>query len=47
MGVVTGNDVQKLFDLAKKKNFAIPAVNVVGSNSMAWSKNRRAVTIID
>ena len=34
MGVVTGNDVQKLFDLAKKKNFAIPAVNVVGSNSI-------------
>ena len=34
MSVVTGNDVQKLFDLAKKKNFAIPAVNVVGSNSI-------------
>ena len=34
MGVVTGNDVQNLFDLAKKKNFAIPAVNVVGSNSI-------------
>ncbi len=34
MGVLTGNDVQKLFDLAKKKNFAIPAVNVVGSNSI-------------
>ena len=34
MGVITGNDVQKLFDLAKRKNFAIPAVNVVGSNSI-------------
>ena len=34
MGVVTGNDVQKLFELAKRKNFAIPAVNVVGSNSI-------------
>ena len=34
MGVVTGNDVQKLFDLAKRKNFAIPAVNVVGTNSI-------------
>lgn len=34
MGVLTGSDVQKLFDLAKKKNFAIPAVNVVGSNSI-------------
>ena len=34
MGVLTGNNVQKLFDLAKKKNFAIPAVNVVGSNSI-------------
>ena len=34
MGVVTGNDVQKLFDLAKRKNYAIPAVNVVCSNSI-------------
>tara|TARA_B100000963_G_scaffold359299_1_gene386193 strand:- start:11358 stop:12407 length:1050 start_codon:yes stop_codon:yes gene_type:complete len=34
MAVLTGNDVQKLFDLAKKKGFAIPAVNVVGSNSI-------------
>ena len=34
MGVLTASDVQKLFDLAKKKNFAIPAVNVVGSNSI-------------
>jgi fructose-bisphosphate aldolase class II len=33
-GVVTGDDVQKLFDIAKKNQFAIPAVNVVGSNSI-------------
>ena len=34
MGVITGNDVQKIFDLAKKKKFAIPAVNVIGSSSI-------------
>jgi fructose-bisphosphate aldolase, class II len=33
-GVVTGNDVQKVFELAKKNEFAIPAVNVVGTNSV-------------
>jgi fructose-bisphosphate aldolase class II len=34
MGVITGTEVQKIFDLAKKKKFAIPAVNVIGSNSI-------------
>ena len=34
MGVITGNKVQKIFDLAKKKKFAIPAVNVIGSSSI-------------
>ena len=34
MAVITGNDVQKIFDLAKKKKFAIPAVNVIGSSSI-------------
>jgi len=33
-GVITGNDVQKVFKLAKEKSFAIPAVNVTGSNSI-------------
>ena len=33
-GVATGNEVQKIFKLAKEKNFAIPAVNVIGSNTI-------------
>ncbi len=33
-GVATGEAVQELFKLAKEKGFAIPAVNVIGSNSM-------------
>jgi fructose-bisphosphate aldolase class II len=33
-GVVTGNDVKKVFDAAKEAGFAIPAVNVVSSNSI-------------
>ncbi len=33
-GVVTGDDLQLLFDIAKKNQFAIPAVNVVGSSSV-------------
>jgi len=33
-GVVTGDDVQKIFAIAAKNQFAIPAVNVVGSNSI-------------
>jgi len=33
-GVVTGDDVQKVFEIAKKNEFAIPAVNVVGTNSV-------------
>ena len=33
-GVVTGDDIQKVFQLAKEKNFALPAVNVVGNNSV-------------
>ncbi len=32
-GVLSGNDVQKLFEIAKENNFAIPAVNIVGSHS--------------
>lgn len=33
-GVATGKEVQAIFELAKKKNFALPAVNVVGSNTI-------------
>jgi fructose-bisphosphate aldolase class II len=33
-GVLSGNDIQKVFQLAKEKNFALPAVNVVGNNSV-------------
>jgi len=33
-GVVTGDDLQTLFAVAKKENFAIPAVNVVGTSSV-------------
>lgn len=33
-GVVTGDDLQILFDIAKKEGFAIPAVNVVGTDSV-------------
>lgn len=33
-GVVSGDDVQKVFEIARKESFAIPAVNVVGTNSI-------------
>lgn len=33
-GVATGNEVQEIFKLAKEKGFALPAVNVVGSNTI-------------
>lgn len=33
-GVVTGQDVQKLFQYAKAKGFALPAVNVIGSSTI-------------
>ena len=33
-GVVTGNDLQYIFKVAKAKGFAIPAVNVVGSSTV-------------
>ena len=33
-GVATGAQVQEIFQLAKSKNFALPAVNVVGSNTI-------------
>jgi len=33
-GVVTGKDVQQILSVAKEKQFALPAVNVVGTNSV-------------
>ena len=33
-GVATGDQVQAIFKLAKEKSFALPAVNVVGSNTI-------------
>jgi len=33
-GVVTGEDVQKIFEIAKRNQFALPAVNVVGTDSV-------------
>ena len=33
-GVVTGKDVQKVFAVARENQFALPAVNVVGTNSV-------------
>jgi len=33
-GVATGDMVQEIFKLAKAKNFALPAVNVIGSNTI-------------
>jgi fructose-bisphosphate aldolase class II len=33
-GVATGDEVQKIFNLAKEKKFALPAVNVIGSNTI-------------
>ena len=34
LGVATGDQVQEIFKLAKQKSFALPAVNVVGSNTI-------------
>ena len=33
-GVLTGSEAKKLFAYAKENNFAIPAVNVVGTDSV-------------
>jgi fructose-bisphosphate aldolase class II len=33
-GVIFGEDLQKVFDFAKKNKFAFPAVNVIGTNSI-------------
>ncbi|MEA2050207.1 MAG: class II fructose-bisphosphate aldolase [Campylobacterota bacterium] len=33
-GVITGDEVKKVFEYAKENNFAIPAINVIGSESI-------------
>jgi fructose-bisphosphate aldolase class II len=33
-GIATGKEVQKIHQFAKKKGFAIPAINVIGSNTI-------------
>ena len=33
-GVATGDDVQKIFDYAKQKGFALPAVNVTSTSTV-------------
>ncbi|WP_457566095.1 class II fructose-bisphosphate aldolase, partial [Caldithrix abyssi] len=33
-GVLTGEEVQTVFKIAKEEGFALPAVNVVGTNSI-------------
>jgi fructose-bisphosphate aldolase class II len=33
-GVATGDEVQQIFNYAKQKGFALPAVNVIGSNTI-------------
>ena len=33
-GVATGDEVQRIFNYAKEKGFALPAINVIGSNTI-------------
>lgn len=33
-GVITGNQIQKLFDIAKERHFALPAVNCINTDSI-------------
>ena len=33
-GVITGDQVQELFEVAKKHQFALPAVNIIGTDSI-------------
>ena len=33
-GVATGDEVQAIFNYAKEKGFALPAVNVIGSSTV-------------
>jgi fructose-bisphosphate aldolase class II len=43
-GVLSGEDIKRLFDYANKNNFALPAVNVIGTSSVnAVLETARAV----
>ncbi|MCH9696838.1 MAG: class II fructose-bisphosphate aldolase [Gammaproteobacteria bacterium] len=49
-GVVTGDDVQKVFSICKQNNFALPAVNVINTDSInatleAAAKAKSAIII--
>ena len=33
-GVLTGKEVQDVFNHAKENNYALPAINVIGNNSI-------------
>jgi fructose-bisphosphate aldolase class II len=33
-GVLTGDQVQELFEIAKEHKFALPAVNIIGNNKI-------------
>ena len=49
-GVVTGDDVQKIFAICKENNFALPAVNVINTDSInaaleAAAKVKSAIVI--
>src|SRR5699024_12249943 len=33
-GVLTGDQVQEIFEIAKKHQFALPGVNVIGTNTI-------------
>jgi fructose-bisphosphate aldolase class II len=36
-GVATGNQVQEIFNHAKKHGYALPAINVVNTSSVKFS----------
>ena len=36
-GVLHGDALQELFEIAKKNQFALPAVNVTGTDVRSWS----------
>ncbi|MEJ2003746.1 MAG: class II fructose-bisphosphate aldolase [Cyclobacteriaceae bacterium] len=43
-GVLTGSEVQRMFDFAKEKGFAIPGVNVIGTNTVNAAMETAAKT---
>ena len=49
-GVISGNDVSKVFEVAKANSFALPAVNIVSTNSinavLESAKNANSPVII-